>query len=76
MPFVCTFVLLWPLALSFVCCSICLAYLFYFFSLKQSLHDAVYEEFQEFWDGMIRNEMKVTKPRSRGEAENMQNGGC
>ncbi|CAN0236359.1 unnamed protein product, partial [Ectocarpus sp. 13 AM-2016] len=25
----------------------------------RSLHDAVYEEFQEFWDGMIRNEMKV-----------------
>ncbi|CAM9903210.1 unnamed protein product, partial [Ectocarpus sp. 13 AM-2016] len=25
----------------------------------KSLHDAVYEEFQEFWDGMIRNEMKV-----------------
>ncbi|CAM9831411.1 unnamed protein product [Ectocarpus fasciculatus] len=25
----------------------------------RSLHDAVYEEFREFWDGMIRNEMKV-----------------
>ncbi|CAN0399615.1 unnamed protein product, partial [Hapterophycus canaliculatus] len=24
-----------------------------------SLHDAVYEEFHAFWDGMIRNEMKV-----------------
>ncbi|CAN0041402.1 unnamed protein product [Pylaiella littoralis] len=25
----------------------------------QSLHDSVYEEFQEFWGGMIRNEFKV-----------------
>eukprot|EP00903_Cladosiphon_okamuranus_P017957 g16521.t1 len=25
----------------------------------QSLHDFVYDEFREFWDGMIRNEMKV-----------------
>ncbi|CBN74859.1 conserved unknown protein [Ectocarpus siliculosus] len=41
----------------------------------RSLHDAVYEEFQEFWDGMIRNEMKVTNPRSGDEEESVQDVG-